>query len=93
MKEQTNRHRGEAKEYKIGDMVLLSTRDLKWQMVGRRMDVMNCLDPIEDLYNMYSGKEEKVPRIVELEDMNLDFGLENGPVDPFLELLYHFSIV
>jgi len=29
-----NRKRGEAVEYKVGDLVLLSTRDLKWQMVG-----------------------------------------------------------
>ena len=25
-------------EYKVEDMVLLSTRDLKWQMIGRRTD-------------------------------------------------------
>jgi len=25
-------------EYKIGDMVLLSTKELKWQIIGRRMD-------------------------------------------------------
>ena len=30
MKKQADRHRGEAKEYKVRDMVLLSTRDLKW---------------------------------------------------------------
>ena len=30
----TNRKRGEAVEYKVGDLVLLSTKDLKWQMVG-----------------------------------------------------------
>jgi len=38
MKKQADRHRGEVEEYKVGDMVLLSTRDLKWQMVGRRTD-------------------------------------------------------
>ena len=38
MKKQTDWHRGEAEEYKVGDMVLLSTRDLKWQMIRRRMD-------------------------------------------------------
>ena len=36
MKKQTDRHRGEVEEYKVGDMMLLSTRDLKWQMIGRR---------------------------------------------------------
>ena len=33
---------------------------------------MNWLDPIEELYDMYS-KEEDTPRIVELEDDELDF--------------------
>ena len=35
MRRYANRKRGEAVEYKVGDLVLLSTRDLKWQMVGR----------------------------------------------------------
>ena len=38
MKKQADRHKGEVEEYKVGDMVLLSTKDLKWQMIGRRMD-------------------------------------------------------
>jgi len=38
MKKQVDWHRGEVEEYKVGDMVLLSTRDLKWQMIGRRTD-------------------------------------------------------
>jgi len=38
MKKQVDWHRGEPEEYKVGDMVLLSTQDLKWQMIGRRMD-------------------------------------------------------
>jgi len=38
MKRQADWHKGEAEEYKVGDMVLLSTRDLKWQMIGRRTD-------------------------------------------------------
>jgi len=38
MKKQADRHRGEVEEYKVGDMVLLSTRDLKWQMIGRKTD-------------------------------------------------------
>jgi len=33
-----DRHRGEAVGYKAGDLVLLSTRDLKWQMVGQRSE-------------------------------------------------------
>ena len=38
MKKQADQHKGEVEGYKVGDMVLLSTRDLKWQMIGRRTD-------------------------------------------------------
>jgi len=38
IKKQADWHRGEVEEYKVRNMVLLSTRDLKWQMVSRRMD-------------------------------------------------------
>jgi len=34
MRRYADRKRGEAVEYKVGDLVLLSTKDLKWQMVG-----------------------------------------------------------
>ena len=33
-----DRERGEMEEYRVGDLVLLSTKDLKYQMVGRRTD-------------------------------------------------------
>jgi len=33
MRRYADRRRGEAVEYKVGDLVLLSTKDLKWQMV------------------------------------------------------------
>jgi len=35
MRRYANRHRSEVVGYKIGDLVLLSTKDLKWQMVRR----------------------------------------------------------
>ena len=38
MKRYADKHRLEAVEYKVGDLVLLSTKDLKWQMVGRRSE-------------------------------------------------------
>jgi len=38
MKRYANRERGEVEEYRVGDLVLLSTKDLKYQMVGRRTD-------------------------------------------------------
>ena len=38
MKKYADRHRGEVEEYRVGDLVLLSTKDLKYQMVGRRTE-------------------------------------------------------
>jgi len=38
MKKYANRYRGETEEYQVGDLVLLSTKDLKYQMVGKRME-------------------------------------------------------
>jgi len=38
MKKFTDRKRGKSKEYRVGDLVLLSTKDLKWQMKGRRSE-------------------------------------------------------
>ena len=36
MKKYADRKRGEANEYKVGDLVMLSTKDLKYQMTGKR---------------------------------------------------------
>ena len=33
-----NRRRREEEEHKVGDLVLLSTKDLKWQIKGRRTE-------------------------------------------------------
>jgi len=38
IKKFADRKRGEGEEYKVGDLVLLSTKDLKWQMKGRRLE-------------------------------------------------------
>jgi len=38
MKWYTDRERGEVEEYQVGNLVLLSTKDLKYQMVGRQME-------------------------------------------------------
>ena len=38
MKKFTDRKRGKEEEYKVKDLVLLSTKDLKWQMKGRRSE-------------------------------------------------------
>jgi len=38
MKKFANRKHREGEEYRVGDLVLLSTKDLKWQMKGRRSE-------------------------------------------------------
>ena len=38
MKKYIDRKRGEVNEYKVGDLVMLSTKNLKYQMVGRRTE-------------------------------------------------------
>jgi len=38
MKKYVDRKRAEVDEYKVGDLVMLSTKDLKYQMVGRRTE-------------------------------------------------------
>ena len=38
MKKFTSRRRREEEEYSVGDLVLLSTKDLKWQIKGRRLE-------------------------------------------------------
>ena len=47
---------------------------------------MNRLDPIEELYDMYS-EEEDTPRSIEVIDNGLDFDLDvEGPADPYMDL-------
>jgi len=38
IKKFTNRKHGKEEEYRVGDLVLLSTKNLKWQMKGRRSE-------------------------------------------------------
>jgi len=38
MKKYADRKRAEVDNYKVGDLVMLSTKDLKYQMVGRRTE-------------------------------------------------------
>ena len=38
MKRYADRERGEVEEYRVDDLVLLSTKDLKYQMIGRCTD-------------------------------------------------------
>ena len=62
MKKQANRKKGEAEEYRAGDLVLLSMKDLKWQMVGRRTEKLT-----ERFVGPYKVKRVVSTNAVELE--------------------------
>jgi len=62
MRRYADRKRGEAVEYKVGDLVLLSTRDLKWQMVGRSSEKL-----VERFVGPYKIKAIISSNVVELE--------------------------
>ena len=62
MKKYTDKKRGKGEEYRVGDLVLLSTKDLKWQMKGRR-----CEKLTEHFVGPYKVKEIISVNIVELE--------------------------
>ena len=50
MKKFANRKRRKKEEYRVGDLVLLSTKDLKWQMKGRRSEKLT--ECFVDLYKI-----------------------------------------
>jgi len=62
MKKYTDRKRAEVDEYKVGDLVMLSTKDLKYQMVGRRTEKLT-----ERLVGPY-----KIKKIVSLNAVELE---------------------
>jgi len=62
MQQYADRKRGEAVEYKVGDLVLLSTRDLKWQMVGQSLEKL-----VERFIEPYKIKAVISSNVVELE--------------------------
>jgi len=62
MKKFTNRKWGEGEEYKVGDLVLLSIKDLKWQMKGRRAEKLT-----EHFVGPYKVKEIVSSNVIELE--------------------------
>jgi len=57
-----DRHRSEAVEYKVGDLVLLSTKDLKWQMIRRQSEKLT-----ECYVGPYKIKKIVFPNVVKLE--------------------------
>ena len=62
IKKQADRKRGEAEEYRVGDLVLLSTKDLKWQMEGRQTEKLT-----ERFVGPYKVKSVISTNTVELE--------------------------
>jgi len=63
MKKFADRKRGEGEEYKVGDLVLLSTKDLKWQMKRKRL---------EKLTERFVGPY-KIKRIISSNAVELEF--------------------
>jgi len=62
MKKYANRRQREEEEYRIGDLVLLSTKDLKWQMKGRRSEKL-----IKCFIGLYKVKGIVSSNAIELE--------------------------
>jgi len=62
MKKFADRKRGEANEYKVGDLVMLSTKDLKYQMTSRRTEKLT-----ERFVSPYKVKEVISANAVKLE--------------------------
>jgi len=62
MKKYTDRKKGEVDDYKVGDLVMLSTKDLKYQMVGRRTEKL-----MERFVGSYKIKKIISSNAVELE--------------------------
>ena len=62
MKKFANRRQRKGEEYKVGDLVLLSTKDLKWQMKERRLEKLT-----EHFVGPYKVKEIVSSNMIELE--------------------------
>jgi len=62
MKKYIDRKRAEVNEYRVGDLVMLSTKDLKYQIVGRRTEKL-----IERFVGPYKVKKIILANAVKLE--------------------------
>jgi len=62
MKKYVDRKRAKADDYKVGDLVMLSTKDLKYQIVGRRTEKLT-----ERFMDPYRIKKIILSNTVELE--------------------------
>jgi len=62
MKKYTDRKRGKGEEYRVGDLVLLSTKDLKWQIKRKRLEKLT-----ECFVGPYKVKGIVSSNVIELE--------------------------
>ena len=62
MRKYVDRKRSDIEEYKVGDLVMLSTKDLKYQMVGRRTEKLT-----ERFVGPYKIKKVVLSNVVKLE--------------------------
>ena len=62
MRKYVDRKRGEVDKYKVGDLVMLSTKDLKYQIIRRRIEKLT-----ERFVGPYKIKKIVSTNIVELE--------------------------
>jgi len=62
MKKYTDKKRSDVEEYKVEDLVMLSTKDLKYQMVGRRTEKLT-----ERFMGPYKIKKIVLSNVIELE--------------------------
>ena len=62
MKKYADRKRGKVDDYKVGDLVMLSTKDLKYQMVRRRTEKLT-----ERFVSSYKIKKIVLSNTIELE--------------------------
>jgi len=62
MRKYANRKRSNVDKYKVGDLVMLSTKDLKYQMVGRRTEKLT-----KRFVGPYKVKKIVLSNAVELE--------------------------
>jgi len=62
MKKYADRKRGKVDDYKVGDLVMLSTKDLKYQMVRRRTEKLT-----ERFVSSYKIKKIVLLNTIELE--------------------------
>ena len=69
MKKYADRKRGKVDNYKVGDLEMLSTKDLKYQMVGRRTKKLTkrFIDPYKIKKIVSSNAVElELPSIVKI---------------------------